>query len=84
MSDMVERVARAICEREGYDIESLKAGKYGEHANTWQDFLDDARVAINAMREPTEAMANEGHGGNPVKSYQAMIDAALGTVEGDR
>ena len=49
----LEEIARAICVREGYAVEALKAGQYGEHANTWQDFIDDARTAVEVMMTPS-------------------------------
>jgi hypothetical protein len=70
---MIERVARAIKQREHQD------GNYH----------DLARAAIAAMREPTEEMRNEGRnmaddvqsdiGGRSIEYHvwQAMIDAAL-------
>ena len=67
MSEMVERVAMAI-------------------ANRMNEFpctdLDCARAAIEAMREPTEAMCNSGDGRywddmTPRAMWQFMIDAAL-------
>ena len=52
----LEEIARAICVREGYAVEALKAGQYGEHANTWQDFIDDARTAVEVMMTPSAGM----------------------------
>ncbi len=54
MSEMIERAARAIYE-----------SRNGRGAMPWtqmdknhmQPYLEDARVAIKAMREPTEAMS---------------------------
>lgn len=43
MTDMIERVAWAIC---GTD--------------PWGTHVDDARAAVEAMREPTEAMTKAG------------------------
>jgi len=80
---MVERVARAIC------------ASLSDKMNGWdtlggderEDFLAAARVAIEAMREPTTKMSDAGDeasaslaisrdsSGNYV--WQAMIDAAL-------
>jgi len=69
-SEMVERVAKALCKHGG---------------DCWQMHIDDARAAIEAMREPTEAMEsagwdsydrNDGWSG-PQYCWQAMVDAAL-------
>jgi hypothetical protein len=76
MSEMVERVAHAIAAKRG-----LK----------WRYFIDDAVAIIKAMREPTEAMAEEGftaacrHDHSETvpdleigrAAWQAMIDEAL-------
>lgn len=81
MTEMVERVARAI------------AGE--DYTGFWGDWIDEARAAIEAMREPTPAACVAGgsaytvaSGGSPdggldalVPAYRAMIDAAL---EGDK
>lgn len=48
MSEMVERVARAICESEKMNPDDALGG--------WIHWQDAARAAIEAMREPTEAM----------------------------
>jgi len=63
---MIERVARAICKTENT--------VYG-----WQHYEDCARAAIQAMREPTEAMRVEGvrHHDTVESIWQAMIDEAL-------
>lgn len=63
---MVEKVARAILKRRFYDCEPEA---YGHREDTfWEDLdpdhildaHDEARAAIKAMREPTEAMAIRG------------------------
>lgn len=81
--DMVERVARAIYER------NSKRTNY-----VWPDdvypairnrCLRDARAAIEAMREPTEEMVNAGavaEGDTNLEAqarslWEAMIDAIL-------
>lgn len=43
---MIERVARAIC--------GTTSGTGDDHQ--WKMFLDEARAAIEAMREPTDAI----------------------------
>ena len=72
--DMIERVARAIAEQ--------------NHGSTWDEWIDEARAAIEAMREPTEAMINglriAQECGDSTAAlwaplvWRAMIDAALG------
>ncbi len=79
---MVELVARAMAEAEGDGWNRI-----------WPHWMARARVAIGAMREPTEAMIRvgepvvydcyslepgEGLDENPaVPTWEAMIDAAL-------
>lgn len=69
MTTMIERVARAIAKYQAGDEED------------WRGFLPHARLAIAAMREPTEAMENAGYAVGyeeaPNSYYEAMIDAAL-------
>ena len=49
MSEVIERVARAIVER-----------RHGKGAMVYGENLADARAAIEAMREPTKAMERVG------------------------
>lgn len=71
---MIERVARAINDAgRKYIDERLSA-------EGWADVPDEvfARAAIEAMREPTDAMWDAGQGFvQSEDAYQAMIDAAL-------
>lgn len=73
---MIERVARAIAAKET-----------GSETN-YRDFVDAARAAIEAMREPTDEMVRAGRAVdgqyNTVRAsidaaahYRAMIDKAL-------
>lgn len=56
MSEMVERVARALC------LSKMNGPSYPEGfrerrvEQNWHLFTDQARIAIEAMKEPTEAM----------------------------
>lgn len=79
MSEMVERVARAMADRS-------KARVAGLHLlnaipmDGEEDFMKMARAAIEAMREPTGAMEDAAFSSTltiPKRGYQAMIDAAL-------
>jgi hypothetical protein len=85
---MVERVARAIAKSACGDDEALD----DRGTPAWRACLNEAKVAIKAMREPTEAMilaacakAKEEQV-RPIEInridadtlYRAMIDAALG------
>ena len=75
---MIERVARAMCKALNFNYDA-----FGELGQTKYRKL--AHAAIEAMREPTEAMWNVGQRppGSPrsydaVAVWTAMIDAALG------
>lgn len=67
---MVERVAKAIHEEDGFDIGYRTAGPWDdEEFGCKKRRLSQARAAIEAMREPTDAMAvaplSLDHGGGP-------------------
>lgn len=83
MSEMIERVARAIARK-----------NTGSGIN-WPSFVEEARAAIEAMRELTppmlaagwkqlkrEHLPKLGPGPGFKNAYQAAIDAALSEVEG--
>lgn len=78
MSEMVERVARAIYFR-GDD----QGDTAWHHCQLWHRDVarEQARAAIEAMREPTEAMVKAAYGrertGTERGNWRAMIDAAL-------
>lgn len=87
MDTMIERVARAIAEihwRSGPGFVGelntyATAEEYSE--GSWPMYRPQATAAIEAMREPTEAMENAAitYGDSPILlTYEAMIDAALG------
>lgn len=85
MSDMVERVARAI-DPEAFEpplpghTEGL-ANFYAVCRNRQnQRALERARAAIEAMREPTDGVmriVREKHGFQDASIYSKFIDAAL-------
>lgn len=66
MSDMVEKMARAICRR--YIEGEMADGEWisptgsldGDVEFFWKDWVGEARAAIEAMREPTEEMERAG------------------------
>jgi hypothetical protein len=83
MSEMVERVARALYERQA---------KLNHYDHSWEviagmakgiadEFRADARTAIEAMREPTPSMRNAIMGNTTEFDVDAVwndvIDAAL-------
>ncbi len=64
---MIEKVARAIAKAD--------ARPYEDAPNL---FRGKARAAIEAMREPTDAMVDAGQWQiDPVSLYQSFINAAL-------
>lgn len=94
MSEMVERVARAILKARFFDREPAAYNSLGEFYRTLDpehihEARDEARAAIEAMREPTKAMTavHNDMAGNELSwdadaecaavVYRAMIDAAL-------
>lgn len=75
MSEMVERVARALAYH-NYNTEDV-----------WESHISDARATIQAMREPTEEMISASYEdgatwsdmarGYVADEWRRMIDAAL-------
>lgn len=51
---MIKRVARNICLANQMDPDAKS--HIDGNASHWEDYIKDARAAIEAMREPTEAM----------------------------
>lgn len=79
---MLEHVARAICIRRGGDPDTEITYQNGSPSVLlWQDYEDDARAAIEAMRTPTDEMldAINAHAGSiaPEYAWESGIDAAL-------
>lgn len=83
MTDMIERVARAICAHDG------KPAFDDRVEREQRRFRNAAFIAIAAMREPTEAMVEAGglevfscsdddpSAEKAAAAWPAMIDAAL-------
>lgn len=81
---MIETVARAICDStEADNFDALPADGIVRAS-----YMQQARAAIEAMREPTITMAVAGSSfawfegrtdeiGNTITTWQAMIDSAL-------
>ena len=66
---MIEKVARALAAKQ-------------ETENEFRFYMDSARAAIEAMREPTEEMLKSFYGDAPIEQWlgndwRDMIDAAL-------
>ena len=75
MSKMVDRVALALA----------KASGINDWAKSAHEFEEDARAAIEALRDPTDEMLQAQFGkAGPRECWQAMIDAALSDSNGER
>jgi hypothetical protein len=83
MSDeMVERVARAICANEGNGELCVCADEGLPLAQMCRDPVQQARAAINAMRNPPEAVIRELGAwgvcaGNTNAAWERALDVAL-------
>lgn len=84
MSEMIERVARALCILDGRnpdEIQNVSINFQGDEAPiTWKLYVKKAQTAIEAMMEPTEEMINANPYGFYVEKalgYTSMIKAAL-------
>ncbi|BCA57706.1 hypothetical protein [Sphingomonas sp. HMP6] len=94
---MIERIARHLCKAEFYDPDDVvgTASDDGTDDNNpalyWIEWSADAKVILQLLREPTEAMKTAGvtapHYLEDQSSrrgcgniYSAMIDAALTEV----
>jgi hypothetical protein len=80
MSEMVERVARAIQAQSGHQPATDEGWNRPENTLSVQNFRRMAKAAIEAMREPTEDMIQagiDGPVGDTEGKWQAMIDEAL-------
>jgi hypothetical protein len=80
--DMIERVARALTIYDGSDPDGRTS--IADRPKRWMLMIEDARAAIAAMREPTEAMLSAAEEYRPpihrltwAGPWRAMIDAAL-------
>ncbi len=88
LGEMVERVARAQRRRRFERTRRLGAGQpvgiYDPEVEPTANEMDDARAAIEAMRDPTEEMLVAAYPHSGVnreiarQDWQAMIDKALG------
>jgi hypothetical protein len=100
MSEMVERVARAICSATNIAMDGetdvamdnpdfvIPAHRRLDRKSIarWELYVRQARVAIEAMREPTDEMceAADWQQQSEVNQYQAAIDAALCDVDANK
>lgn len=76
----VEKVARALCEADNLDPdETDPADISGKRLPYWRRYVPRAVAAIEAMREPIEAIRTDGSDEmkNSSEVWRAMIDAIL-------
>lgn len=80
MNPIIEKVARAICYASGETQNSEGLYEYFR----WQDYIPEAKAAIEAMVEPTEEMISamslngaEGDDEQLKSDYRAAIKEAL-------
>ena len=73
MTDMIEKMARAMCEANGFDPDGPTQDIYVEgdpHAGKpWAGYRRAARAALSALQEPTDAMVEAGG--------KALIDSRM-------
>lgn len=89
--NIIERAARGLGKLIGLDDEaSIEALRNVEINGSETDLFDFARAVLDAMREPSKAMLNEGSDiadcevGSMETAWQAMIDAALEENDGTK
>lgn len=78
---LIERVARALAPMAWAALGS--GDTFAQKARRTAS-MRHARAAIEAMKQPTDAMlsATEGHSDDPATVWMTMIDAALGVEKG--
>jgi hypothetical protein len=72
MENMIERVAESQAKFDGRELIAMPRGER-------ERYRQRARLAIEAMREPTQSMIDAGYDqcDDPIASYATMINAAL-------
>lgn len=78
-SEMVERIARAICESQCW-VGAFDGGSELERRG-WRR---DALAVLKALREPTPGMVERGRGapGGAAERWRSMIDHEIKLAEG--
>jgi len=86
MESMIEKVARALSIADGNHQDDCSNDE--DETPAWKLYVGSARAALEAMREPTEAMEDSGEKAIydlprhiAVMAYEAMINAALNEHE---
>ncbi len=78
MNEMIERLSRAL-----FEADNGKPPYLESSPNGWKSYVKTARLAIEAMRDPTREMEQAGGdylaGNYPAAEacFRTMIDAAL-------
>ncbi len=89
--EMIEKLARAICESRWADRDDVLNDEMGDDMKDiyWIDYVPDAKLALQSIREPSEGMLFKGCAETPYRwesesgakmtgdVWRAMIDAAL-------
>ncbi len=78
MTEMIERVARALCVQDGRDPDA----QGWKNTAIWQAYTGEAKAAIEAMGEPTQEMTAVVVDVGKTRAklcaiYSSMIQAAL-------
>lgn len=78
MSELVTKVAKAMCERAGTDWSDTSADEYSPPLMNRSFWIQEARAAIEAMRElPGEPGPRYTAGEYSRRTQEAMVDDAL-------
>lgn len=80
MSEFLERVSRALCQNAGHDPDATHQVNSIDQEN-WTFFVHAARAALEAMREPTQAMIDAARNdvllADALGVWRTMINTAL-------
>lgn len=89
--EIIEKLARAICKSRWADRFDVRNDEIGDDMQDiyWKDYVPDAKLILQAIREPSEAMLfagccetpfrweSEGGAQMTADVWRAMIDSAL-------
>ena len=78
---MIERVAKTLCALDGHAPDAVGGDSFDDGLVHWHTYIQEARAAIEVMREPTdlmlEAIATAQSISEMEWAWTTMIDAAL-------
>jgi hypothetical protein len=91
MSEMIRRVARAICQVDGFDPDQKIRDFEGHprtgggimlpiYRNRWQDYLNQAKAAMTACEEPTDEMVQAAMNGASAPLCDGEIRSVWGAM----